>query len=104
LVIPRGCIEVGIIIVGGGDFTKDGLTDVLAGEDSCSSSLADASTAQMPAIVWGALACLAAAALSTGELFMEDSPVALLFSVQSTGLFLFTCDVCNAPPLFFHNT
>jgi hypothetical protein len=48
-------------------FSKDNSMDVLAREGSCSLSLADASPVQMPAIVWGALACVAAAALSTVE-------------------------------------
>jgi hypothetical protein len=59
--------------------------DVLAGKDSFSSSLADALAALMPATLWGALACLAAATLLTGELFTEDCLVALLFPVLSTG-------------------
>ncbi len=48
-------------------FAKDNSMDVLAREGSYSLSPADASPAQMPAIVWGALDCVAEAALSTVE-------------------------------------
>jgi hypothetical protein len=92
---------VSLLLVG--IFAKDDSADVLVREDSCSLSPADALAAQMPAIVWGALACVVVAALSTVELFVEDCPVALLFPVISPGWFSLTSDVCGTLPLFFHD-
>jgi hypothetical protein len=56
----------------------------------------------MPATVWGALGCLVVTALLTGELFVEDCLVALLFPVLSIGRFLFTSNICSAPPFFYN--